>query len=141
MAAKSSYSEMVKRQKNTQGIFERQLEMCEFFARMNANFEVNYKVSNDCILVRVCYEKNNQWNANQGKRTLWKLVEKYKLDLIGYNKQSIRFTKLNSPWAKKKIICDYTIPLNLLKFDLQTFYYDVNYLNYSKGYFNKFNLF
>ena len=115
--------------------------MCEFFARMNANSEVNYKVSNDCILIRVCYEKNNQWNANQGKQTLWKLVEKYKLDLIGYDKHSIRFTKLNSLWSKKNIICDYTIPLNLLKFNLQTFYFDVNYLNYSKGYFNKFNLF
>ena len=54
----------------------------------------------------------NGMNANQGKRTLWKLVEKYKLDLIGYDKHSIRFTKLNSPWVKKNIICDYTIPLN-----------------------------
>ena len=141
MAMKSSYSEMVKQQKNTQGIFERQLEMCKFFTRMNASFDVNYKVSNDCILIRVCYEKNNQWNANQGKRTLWKLVEKYKLDLISYDKHSIRLTKFNSLWSKKIIICDYTIPLNLLKFNLQTFYFDVNYLNHSKGYFNKFNLF
>lgn len=89
----------------------------------------------------LCYDKNSRWNANQGKKTLWKLVEKYKLDLIGYEKQAIRFNKLNSPWARKKIICDYTIPLNLLKFDLNVFSFSVEYQDYSKGYFNKFNLF
>ena len=144
-SSNSSYSEVVKQEqkkkRNTQGIFDRQIELCEFFAVMNAHLDVNYKVNNDCILIRVCYDKNSQWNANQGKRTLWKLVEKYKLDLIGYERQGIRFTKVNAPWCKKKIICDYSIPLNLLKFGLHVFLFSQDYQNYSKGYFNKFNLF
>ena len=58
---KSSYSEMVKKEvkKNTQGIFDRQIEMCELFARINANIDVNYKVTNDCVLIRLCYDKNS----------------------------------------------------------------------------------
>ena len=111
-SSNSSYSEVVKQEqkkkRNTQGIFDRQIELCEFFAVVNAHLDVNYKVNNDCTLIRVCYDKNSQWNANQGKRTLWKLVEKYKLDLIGYERQGIRFTKVNAPWCKKKIICDYS---------------------------------
>ena len=54
--SKNSYSEMVKKKvknKNIPGIFDRQIEMREFFARMNANIEVNYKVTNDCILIYV----------------------------------------------------------------------------------------
>ena len=140
----TSYSEVVKqepKEKNTQGIFDRQIEMCEFFAVMNSARDINYKVNNDCILIQVCYNKNSEWNANQGKRTLWKLVEKYKLEMIGYDKHSIRFTKLNSQWAKKKIICEYVILLNLLKFDINIFLFSKEYQSYSKGYFNKFALF
>ena len=44
--------------------------MCEFFARMNANFEVNYKVSNDSNFAFFMRKITNGMNANQGKRTL-----------------------------------------------------------------------
>ena len=52
---------MVKKEvkKNTQGIFDRQIEMCDFFARINANIDVNYKVTNDCVLICLCYDKNS----------------------------------------------------------------------------------
>ena len=104
----STYSEVVKQEKHTQGIFDRQIELWEFFAVMNSHVDVNYKVNNEHILIQVSYDKNSQWNANQVKRTLWKLVEKYKLELISYDKHSIRFTKLNTQWTKKKkIISEY----------------------------------
>ena len=138
-SCKSTYSVVVKQEKNMQGIFDRKIELCEFFAVMNSHVDLNYKVNNEHILIQVSYDKNSQWNANQGKRTLWKLVEKYKLELIGYDKHSIRFTKLNTQWTKKQIICEYSIPLNLLKFDV--FLFSKEYQNFSKGYFNKFNLF
>ena len=94
MLKSSSYSEAVKQEKNTQEIFDRQIELCEFFAVMNSHVDVNYKVNNKHILIQVCYDKNSQWNANQGKRTLWKLVEKYKLQLISYDKQYYSFYKI-----------------------------------------------
>ena len=78
-------------------------------------------------MIQVSYDKNSQWNANQGKRTLWKLVEKYKLELIGYDKHSVRFTKLNTQCTKKKNICEYSIPLNLLKFDINVFLFSKEY--------------
>ena len=117
--------------------------MCEFFSAINSNqvVDINYKVNNDCIFIQLRYDNNSKWNANQGKRVLWKLVEKYKLELIGYDKHAIRFTKCASQWLKKKIICDYTIPLNLLKFDINVFLFSKEYQTYSKGYFNKFDLF
>ena len=141
----SSYSEVVKqnRKKNKQGIFDRQNEMCEFFTVLSLTngVDINYKVSNDCILIKVAYDNNSQWNANQGKRTLWKLVEKYKLDLLANEKHLIRFHKSVSFWTKKRLICEYYVPLNLLKFNVNIFYYSEEYLNYKKGYFNKFELF
>ena len=91
------YSEAVKqnRKKNKQSIFDRQNEMYEFFTVLSSTngVDINYKVSNDCILIKVAYDNNSQWNASQGKRTLWKLIEKYKLDLLCYEKHLIRFHK------------------------------------------------
>lgn len=59
-----SYSEVVKqdKKKNKHGIFDRQLELCKFFSVISLTNEVdiNYRVNNDCILIRVCYDKNNQ---------------------------------------------------------------------------------
>ena len=83
----STYSEVVK-PKNKQGIFDRQNELCEFFIALNSNESrlFNYRVTNDSIMIRVMYDKQNQWNAVEGRKTLIRLVEKYKLDLIGYEK-------------------------------------------------------
>ena len=103
----NSYSEVVKqnKKKNKQDIFDRQNEMCEFFCDLCSTngVDINYRVSNDCILIKVAYDKNSQWNANQGKRTIWKLLEKYKLDLLGYEKKMIHFNKSVSFWEKRKI--------------------------------------
>ena len=67
----SSYSEAVKqnRKRNKQGIFDRKNKMREFFTVLSSTNGVgkNYKVSNDCILIKVAYDNNSQWNANQGK--------------------------------------------------------------------------
>lgn len=71
----NSYSEVAKQEKKKkeQGIFDRQIELCKFFAVMNDHLAVNYKVNNECIrvnnkciFIKVCYDKNSQWNANQG---------------------------------------------------------------------------
>ena len=141
----NSYSEVVKqnKKKNKQDIFDRQNEMCEFFCDLCSTngVDINYRVSNDCLLIKVAYDKNSQWNANQGKRTLWKLIEKCKLDLLGYEKHLIRFHESVSFWTKKRLICEYYVPLNLLKFNINIFYYSEEYLNYKKRYFNKFELF
>ena len=59
-SSSNSYSEVVKQKKNLQGIFDRQIELCKFFAVMNSHLDVNYKVNNEQILIRVCYDKNNQ---------------------------------------------------------------------------------
>ena len=140
----NSYSEAVKqnRKKNKQGIFDRQNEMCEFFTVLSSTngADINYKVSNDCILIKVAYDNNSQWNASQGKRTLWKLTEKYKLDLLGYEKHLIRFHTSVSFWTKKRLICEYYIYyyVILYKFNINIFYHSEEYLNYKKGYFDKF---
>ena len=123
----STYSEVVKQEKNTQGIFDRQIELCEFFAVMNSHVDVNYKVNNKHILIQVSYDKNSQWNANQGKRTLWKLVEKYKLELIGYDKHSVRFTKLNTQCTKKKLFVSIQFPLTSSNFDINVFSFSKAY--------------
>lgn len=137
-----SYSEVV-RTKNSQGIFDRQNELCGFFIALNENDNrfINYRVTNDGIAICVIYNKHSDWNAVEGKKILQKLVEKYKLDLIGYETCKIHFTRSVNFYMKNKLICDYMIPLSLLKFDLDVFYYSKEYLNYKKGDFCKFNLF
>ena len=77
----------------------------------------------------------------QVKGNLWKLIEKYNLDLLGYEKHFIHFHKSVSFWTKKILICKYYVLLNLLKFNINIFYYSEEYMNYKKGYFNKFELF
>ena len=42
---------------------------------------------------------------------------------------------------KKRLVCEYIIPLNLMKFDLCVFHFCQDYLNCEKGFFNKFELF
>ena len=73
----NSYSEVVKqnKKKNKQDIFDRQNEMCEFLCDLYSTngVDINHRVSNDCILIKIAYDKNSQWNANQGKRAIWKL--------------------------------------------------------------------
>ena len=86
-------------------------------------------------------DKYSDWNAIDGKRILQKLVDKYKLNLIGYEKSKIFFSRTVNTWSKYKLSCEYTIPLRLLKFDLNTFYYSKDYLDYKKDQYNKFELF
>lgn len=129
--------------KNKQGIFDQQNELCEFFSVLNSNLKrfINYKVTNDGIFITVMYDKYSDWNAIDGKRILQKLVDKYKLHLIGYEKSKIFFSRTVNTWSKYKLSCEYTIPLSLLKFDLNTFYYSKDYLDYKKDQYNKFELF
>ena len=75
------------------------------------------------------------------KKHCGNLLKNINLNLSVMINNTIRFTKLNSPWIKKKIICKYLIPLNVLKFDINVFLFSQGYQNYSKGYFNKFSLF
>ena len=138
----STYSEVVKA-KNKQGIFDRQNELCEFFIMINSNENrlFNYRVTNDSIMIRVMYDKHNQWNAVEGQKTLIKLVEKYKLDLIGYEKYKTSFTRTVNFWTKYTLIVEYSIPLNLLKFDINVFLYSNDYLKYKKSEFYRFEKF
>ena len=112
-----------------------------FFTAMNSAVGINYRVNNKCICIQVRFDKSSQWNANQDKKTLWKLVEKYKLDLIGYDNHTIRFTKCVSFWSKKKIVCDYTILLNPLKFDINVFLFSKEYQSTQKVFSIKLNCF
>lgn len=138
----STYSEVVK-PKNKQGIFDRQNELCEFFITLNNNEDrlFNYRVTNDGIMICVMYDKHSQWNAVEGRKTLIKLVEKYKLDLIGYEKHKTSFTRSANFWTKHKLVVEYSIPLNLLKFDINVFLYSSDYLKYKKGEFYRFEKF
>ena len=116
--------------------------MCKFFIKLHSlDFTCNYRVTNDAITINVFYDKPNQWDAHKGKTLLGKLVEKYKLHLIGYEVSKIYFHKFTRFWVKKHLVCEYVIPLNLLKFDLQVLHFSQDYLNYEKGFFSKFELF
>lgn len=116
--------------------------MCKFFIKLHSlDVTFNYRVTNDAITIHVFYDKPNQWDAHKGKTLLGKLVEKYKLHLIGYEVSKIYFHKFTRFWVKKRLVCEYVIPLNLLKFDLQVFHFSQDYLNYEKGFFSKFELF
>ena len=129
---------------NKQGIYDRQLEMCATFVNMNINALrfFDYKVDNNGIELSVLYNKISDWSCEIGKVQIIDLVKHYKLHLIGYELQKIRFIKICGANTRFKQQCKYIIPLNLLKFNNVDFYYNVNYLTYSKfdkyGYFKLF---
>ena len=137
-----SYSQVIAA-RNKQGIFDRQFELCRHFIELNSNSSrfFNYNVSNNCILIQVSYEKHSDWSAVEGKRILQKLLEKYRFHLLGYEPQKIYYTRSVNLWNRFKLVCEYTILLNILKFDISTFYYSKDYLSYKKGNFSKFELF
>ena len=124
-----------KRTVNKQGIFDRQLEMCSTFVNLNMNSSrfFDYKVDNNGIEISVLYNKNGDWGCEIGKVQLIDLVKHYKLCLLGYELHKIRFTKISSGSNKRfKQECKYVIPLNLLKFNNYVFYYNEEYLTYTK---------
>ena len=129
---------------NKQGIYDRQLEMCATFVNMNSNTLrfFDYSVDNNGIEINVLYNKNCDWSCDIGKVQIINLIKHYKLQLIGYELQKIRFTKKNGSNSRYKQQCKYVIPLNLLKFNNNDFYYNQDYLTYSKfekyGYYNLF---
>ena len=128
--------------KNLQNIYDRQNELCEFFIKLHSlDFTFHYRVTNDAITIHIFCDKANQWDAHKGKALLGKLVEKYKLHLIGYAISKIHFHKFTRYWVKKRLVCEYVIPLNLMKFDLCVFHLSLDYLTYEKGFFSKFELF
>ena len=128
---------------NKQGIYDRQLEMCATFVNMNINALrfFDYKVDNNGIEITVLYNKINDWSCEIGKVQVIDLVKHYKLHLIGYELNKIRFIKSCGASARFKQ-CKYVIPLNLLRFNNVDFYYNNDYLTYTKfdkyGYFKLF---
>ena len=64
-----SYSEVV-RTKNSQGIFDRQNELCGFFIALNENDNrfINYRVTNDGIAICVMYNKHLIGMPLRGKK-------------------------------------------------------------------------
>ena len=129
---------------NKQGIYDRQLEMCATFVNLNTNTLrfFDYSVNNNCIEINVFYNKNCDWSCNIGKVQIINLIKHYKLQLIGYELHKIRFTKITCSNSRYKQQCKYIIPLSLLKFCKNVFYYNQDYLTYSKfdkyGYFKLF---
>ena len=123
--------------KNKQGIFDRQLEMCATFCYLNhSNKRVfDYNVDNNSIEIFVFYYKICDWSPETGKKQVIDLVKHYKLHLLGYELQKIFFVKNIGQNNKYKLSCKYVIPLTLLKFNYNVFYFDEEYLNYEK--FNK----
>ena len=126
---------------NKQGIYDRQLEMCATFVNMNINSLrfFNYNVDNNGIEISVLYNKNSDWACDIGKLQIIDLIKHYKLHLIGYELHKIRFTKNTGSNTRYKQQCKYVIPLNLLLFNNYTFYYNQDYLTYSK--FDKYRYF
>ena len=130
--------------KNKQGIFDRQLEMCATFVNFNYNNNrvFDYSVDNSLIEIIVFYDKICDWSCETGKKLLIDLVKHYKLHLLGYELQKVRFiTEVNGN-SRYKHICKYRIPLTLIKFDSNIFFYNQDYLTYKKiERANKFKLF
>ena len=129
---------------NKQGIYDRQLEMCATFVNMNINSLrfFDYKVDNNGIEIIVLYNKLSDWSCNIGKVQIIDLVKHYKLHLLGYELHKIRFVKNSGANTRFKQQCKYIIPLNLLRFNNVDFYYNNDYLTYSKfdkyGYYKMF---
>ena len=123
---------------NKQGIYGRQLEMCATFVNININSLrfFNYNVDNNGIEISVLYNKNSDWACDTGRVQIIDLVKHYKLHLIGYELHKIRFIKSTGSSTRFK---QYVIPLNLLKFNNYTFYYNQDYLVYNK--FDKYKYF
>ena len=120
--------------KNKQGIFDRQLEMCATFVNFNYNNKrvFDYSVDNNSIAIHVFYDKICDWSCETGKKQLIDLVKHYKLYLLGYELQKIRFIREVNGNSRYKHTCKYVIPLTLLKFDYNIFYFDEDYLIYEK---------
>ena len=100
--------------------------MCKAFQRIESKQRrtVNYKVTKNCIAIWAEYDHDSNWNVLRSKKILQRLLHQYRLHLLGYD-----------PSKKKKTV-EYKLPLNLEKFDLRIFYYDVPYLNYDAINFN-----
>ena len=119
---------------NKQGIYDRQIEMCSTFINININALrfFNYSVDNNGIEISVLYNKNSDWSCETGRIQVIDLVKHYKLHLLGYELHKIRFIKSSGSSKRFKQECKYVIPLNLLKFNNYTFYYNEDYLVYTK---------
>ena len=120
--------------KNKQGIFDRQLEMCASFVHLNyhKNRVFDYCVDNNFIEILVFYYKLNDWTPLVAKKQIIDLVKHYKLHLLGYDLHKISYVTNIGANNKYKHCCKYTIPLNLLKFDYNIFYFCQDYLTYEK---------
>ena len=120
--------------KNKQGIFDRQLEMCATFVNFNFNNKrvFDYSVNNNSVEIFIFYDKICDWSCETGKKQIIDLVKYYKLHLLGYELHRIRFERNIGANNKYKHTCKYIIPLNLLKFNNNIFYFNEEYLTYEK---------
>ena len=122
--------------KNRQGPFDRQLEMCATFVNLNSFSSkgriFDYNVDNNLIEIEVFYDKICDWSPETGKKQLIDLVKQYKLHLLGYELHKITFIRSIRSNSKYKHTCRYIVPLNLLKYNCNVFYFDEDYLNYEK---------
>ena len=121
-------------QKNKQGIFDRQLEMCATFVNLNHNSKrvFDYNVDNNSIEIFVFYDKICEWSCKTGKKQIIDFVKHYKLHLLGYELHRIHFVRNIAANNRYKHTCKYIIPLNLLKFNYNIFYFNEEYLTYEK---------
>ena len=123
--------------KNKQGVFDRQLEMCATFVHFNNNINnsnrvFDYSIDNNFIEMFVFYDRHCDWSPENGKKQIIDLVKHYKLHLLGYELQKIHFVLNIKANSKYKHTCKYIVPLNLLKYNCNVFYFCPDYLTYEK---------
>ena len=108
--------------------------MCATFVNLNHNGKriFDYNVDNNCIEIIVFYNKVCEWSCETGKKQIIDFVKHYKLHLLGYELNKIRFIRNIGANNRYKYTCRYIIPLNLLKFNYNVFYFNEEYLMYDK---------
>ena len=113
--------------KNPQKMFDRQLELCRVFQRVEATERriITYKVTNKSMTLWVNFDKESDWDLSKYRNLLQYFLQRFKLHLIGYDL-----------WERKKKMVEYRFPLSSEKFVLRVFQYDVHYLNYDSINFN-----
>ena len=88
---------------NPQKIFDRQNDTCKAFLCIESNERrtISYKITNDCIVIWVDYEKDSDWNVLRGKKFLQQLLHQYRLHLLGYDPSKLAIVSFKRFWEKK----------------------------------------
>ena len=64
---------------NTQGIFERQKELCELFQfnEGNKNLHIDFNVSSEGFVIWVHYDNDDNWDWKRGESILSCLIKQF----------------------------------------------------------------